>query len=128
MLALALCDVRPGNWVCDTCGLLVVNRQVSGVAWWFWLLVSNEVIRSRFELLELSLARVGYPNYMVTNLELESLAEVCNDVFDCVIVDAPCTGQSMIARGKLSLAAYPSVKLNTARATATDRPSGSGIG
>ena len=107
MLALALCDVKPGQWVCDTCaapggkssGLL---EELRGTG----LVVSNEVIRSRLELLELTLARTGHSNYVVVNSEVESLAEMCSDVFDCVIVDAPCTGQSMVARGKQSLAAF----------------------
>jgi 16S rRNA C967 or C1407 C5-methylase (RsmB/RsmF family)/NOL1/NOP2/fmu family ribosome biogenesis protein len=107
MLALALCEIQPGQWVCDTCaspggkstGIL---ESLAGSG----MLVSNEVIRSRLELLALSLARVGWPNYLVTNLEVESLAELCGDAFDCVVVDAPCTGQSMVARGKQSLAAY----------------------
>lgn len=107
MLALALCDVQPGQWVCDTCaapggkssGLL---EELRGTG----LVLSNEVIRSRLELLELTLARVGHSNYVVVNSEVEELAEMCSDVFDCVIVDAPCTGQSMVARGKQSLAAF----------------------
>lgn len=107
MLALALCDVQPGQWVCDTCaapggkssGLL---EQLRGTG----LIVSNEVIRSRLEILELTLARTGHSNFVVANLEVEALAEMCSDAFDCVIVDAPCTGQSMVARGKQSLAAY----------------------
>jgi 16S rRNA C967 or C1407 C5-methylase (RsmB/RsmF family)/NOL1/NOP2/fmu family ribosome biogenesis protein len=107
MLALALCNVQPGEWVCDTCaapggkssGLL---EQLAGTG----LVVSNEVIRSRLEILELTLARVGHPNYLVMNSEVEALAEGCSDSFDCVMVDAPCTGQSMVARGKQSLAAF----------------------
>ena len=107
MLALALCDVKPGQWVCDTCaapggkssGLL---EQLGSTG----LVVSNEVIRSRLELLELTLARTGYANYMVTNNEVDELADRFDDAFDCVIVDAPCTGQSMVARGKQSLAAF----------------------
>ena len=107
MLALALCDIQPGQWVCDTCaapggkssGLL---EELCGTG----LVVSNEVIRSRLEILEMTLARTGHSNYVVVNSEVEPLAEMCSDSFDCVIVDAPCTGQSMVARGKQSLAAF----------------------
>lgn len=112
MLALALCDVRPGQWICDTCaapggkssGLL---EELGGTG----LVVSNEVIRSRLEILELTLARTGHSNYCVVNAEVEALAQTCSDVFDCVIVDAPCTGQSMVARGKQSLAAFSSKQI-----------------
>ncbi len=107
MLALALCDAQPGQAVCDTCaapggkssGLV---EQLAGCG----TVVANEVIRSRLELLELSLARSGHSNYMVTNCEVETLAEHFQDSFDCVMVDAPCTGQSMLARGKQSMAAF----------------------
>ncbi len=107
MLALALCAVQPGQWVCDTCaapggkstGLL---EQLGGSG----LLVANEVIRSRLALLNLALARTGYGNQLVFNSEVEGLARLCGPVFDCVLVDAPCTGQTMLARGKQSLAAF----------------------
>jgi len=107
MLALALCDVQPGQTFCDTCAApggkssgLLEQLGASGIV------VSNEVIRSRLELLELTLARTGLANYLVTNCEVEALAERFNDSFDCVMVDAPCTGQSMLARGKQSMAAF----------------------
>lgn len=107
MLALALCNIQPGQWVCDTCaapggkssGLL---ELLGGTG----LVVSNEVIRSRLDILELTLARTGHSNYVVVNSEVEGLAEMCSDLFDCVLVDAPCTGQSMVSRGKQSLAAF----------------------
>jgi 16S rRNA C967 or C1407 C5-methylase (RsmB/RsmF family)/NOL1/NOP2/fmu family ribosome biogenesis protein len=107
MLALRLANVQAGEWVCDACaapggkatGLL---EQLAGTG----LLLANEVIRSRLETLEFALARVGTPNYLVTNLELESLADLTADAFDCIVVDAPCTGQSMVGRGKQSLAAF----------------------
>ena len=113
MLALALCDVQPGQTVCDTCaapggkssGML---EQLQGRG----CLISNEVIRSRLELLELTLARTGFANYMVTNSEVETLAERFGDSFDCVRVDAPCTGQSMLARGKQSMAAFSAKQID----------------
>ncbi len=107
MLALALCDIQPGQWVCDTCAApggksSAVLESLGGTG----LVVANEVIRSRLEILELTLARTGNSNYVVFNSEVEPLANLCMDLFDCVIVDAPCTGQSMVARGKQSLASF----------------------
>lgn len=112
MLALALCDVQPGEWVCDTCaspggkatGLL---EQLGGTG----VLVANEVIRSRLSLLTVALERTGYGNQLVTNLEVEQLAQLCGPVFDCVLVDAPCTGQTMVARGKQSMAAFGAAQI-----------------
>lgn len=112
MLALALCDARPGQWVCDTCaapggkatGLL---EQLGGTG----VLVANEVIRSRLSLLSVALERTGYGNQLVTSLEIEQLAQLCGPVFDCVLVDAPCTGQTMVARGKQSMAAFGAAQI-----------------
>ncbi len=107
MLALALCNVQPGEWVCDTCaapggkssGLLEAMRGQG-------ILLANEVIRSRLAMLNLTLVRCGSPNHLTTNLEVEELGRLCGRAFDCVLVDAPCTGQTMVARGKQSMAAF----------------------
>ncbi|MCA9182591.1 MAG: hypothetical protein KDA51_14105, partial [Planctomycetales bacterium] len=112
MLALALCGARPGEWVCDTCaapggkstGLL---EQLGGTG----VLVANEVIRSRLSLLSVALERTGYGNQLLTNLEVEQLAHLCGPVFDSVLVDAPCTGQTMVARGKQSMAAFGAAQM-----------------
>jgi 16S rRNA C967 or C1407 C5-methylase (RsmB/RsmF family) len=107
MLALALCNVQPGEWVCDTCaapggkssGLLEALRGQG-------ILLANEVIRSRLAMLNLTLVRCGHTNHLTTNLEVEELSRLCGRAFDCVLVDAPCTGQTMVARGKQSMAAF----------------------
>lgn len=112
MLALALMDAQPGDWVCDTCaapggkstGLL---EQLAGRG----VLVANEVIRSRLSLLALALERTGYGNQMVTNLEIEQLSQLCGPAFDRVLVDAPCTGQTMVGRGKQRLAAFSEAQI-----------------
>lgn len=107
MLALALCNVQPGEWVCDACAApggkssgLLEAMQGKGI------LLANEVIRSRLAILNLTLARCGYGNHLTTNLEVAELRRLCGRAFDCVLVDAPCTGQTMVARGKQSMAAF----------------------
>lgn len=107
MLALALCQPQPGEWICDTCAApggksTGLSEALGGAG----ILLSNEVIRSRLALLGLALARTGHTNHLVCNLEIEPLAEMCGPVFDCVLVDAPCTGQALVARGKQSLTAF----------------------
>lgn len=109
MLALALCEIQPGQAVLDACsapggkatGLLA---QLDGTGF----LVSNEVIKSRLPVLQDALANQGYDNYAVTHADLEELNARCDSIFDCVLVDAPCTGQSMLAKGKQTLAAFSS--------------------
>ncbi len=118
MLALALCELAQGQWVCDTCaspggkstGAL---EQLDGTG----ILVANEVIGSRLAILNLALARAGFGNQLVTSMEVDQLSQQLGPCFDCVIVDAPCTGQSMVVRGKQSLAAYspPQIEHSSAR-------------
>lgn len=118
MLALELSGVQAGQSVCDTCaspggkstGLLELLGG-DGV------LVANEVIQSRLEVLKQSLSRIGFANYLVMNFEVERLAALCGAQFDCVMVDAPCSGQSMVARGKQSMSAFTTAQIehSTAR-------------
>lgn len=107
MLAIALADLQPGHIVCDTCAApggksTAALEQLAGQG----LLVANEVIQSRLPVLKLALQRTGHANHVTTNAEVEALREVWPQQFDRVIVDAPCSGQSMVARGKQSLASF----------------------
>jgi 16S rRNA C967 or C1407 C5-methylase (RsmB/RsmF family) len=116
MLALALCDVQPGQWVCDTCAAPGgksggLSETLAGHG----MLLANEVIRSRLSILNLALARTGHANHVITNLEIEALAQLCGAAFDCVLVDAPCTGQALVSRGKQSLAAFGVAQIDHSR-------------
>ncbi len=107
MLAIALCDVQPGESVLDLCAApggksTAIVNQLAGSG----LLVANEVISSRVSTLSSALWRTGYANHLTTNLDAERLAVLMPGAFDCVLVDAPCSGQSMLARGKQSVAAF----------------------
>ncbi len=62
--------------------------------------LANEVIRSRLGALQLNLARTGSDRYAISSLDPEVLADRLTGVFDFVLVDAPCSGQAMVARGK----------------------------
>lgn len=112
MLALALADVQPGQWVCDVCaspgGKSTAVLELLGSR---GILVANEVISSRLALLKLALARSGYANSLTTNLDVGELAKLCGARFDCVLVDAPCTGQSMVHRGKQTMSAFSQVQI-----------------
>lgn len=118
MLAITLCQAQPGQWVCDLCaapggkatGLL---EQLAGSG----LLLANDVIRSRLALLEFALCRAGWGNYLTTNRDVDRLAQELDGQFDCVLVDAPCSGQSMVGRSAQSMSAFSEnqIELNAAR-------------
>jgi 16S rRNA C967 or C1407 C5-methylase (RsmB/RsmF family) len=62
-----------------------------------WL-VANEPGRDRAKLLDAILARHGIGNSTVYNLEPHRLAERFEGTFDRVLVDAPCSGESLFAK------------------------------
>lgn len=63
-------------------------------------LVSNEVVGKRTAPLIANLRRCRVPHAAVTSLDTAVIAEQAPAAADLVIVDAPCSGQSMIAKGK----------------------------
>jgi 16S rRNA C967 or C1407 C5-methylase (RsmB/RsmF family)/NOL1/NOP2/fmu family ribosome biogenesis protein len=120
MLALALCQVVRGQWVCDTCAApggksTALLELLAGDG----LLLANEVISSRLGILDLALARCGDGNHLLTNLDVAQLLQLCGAAFDCVLVDAPCTGQSLVSRGKQSLAAFSRAQIQHSSARQT---------
>lgn len=107
MLALNLCRPMPHQIVCDLCaapggkatGLL---EQLAHTGF----LLANEAIQSRIPVLHSALCRTGFGNFATTCLDASRLVELVPGQFDCVLVDAPCSGQSMVARDKQSMAAF----------------------
>ncbi|MCB1087667.1 MAG: RsmB/NOP family class I SAM-dependent RNA methyltransferase, partial [Verrucomicrobiae bacterium] len=82
-------------------------------------LLSNEVIGKRLAILRHNLARCRIPNAHTQRLDPRDLATLASDAFDVVIVDAPCSGQSLLAKGIENPGAFhPStVKGNAKRQT-----------
>jgi 16S rRNA C967 or C1407 C5-methylase (RsmB/RsmF family) len=64
------------------------------------LLVSNEVISKRTGPLIGNLKRCGAKPAIVTNADPAVLSRVCPASADVTIVDAPCSGQSLVAKGQ----------------------------
>lgn len=60
-------------------------------------LLSNEVIRKRVPVLYENLARNGFANTAISNLDPEQLG-TCEERFDLVFVDAPCSGEGMFRK------------------------------
>ncbi len=61
------------------------------------LLVSNEVIQSRAKVLKENLTKWGAGNSIVTNNDPADFSRV-PAVFDCIVVDAPCSGEGMFRK------------------------------
>ena len=58
------------------------------------VLVSNEVIRTRVPVLNENLTKWGFPNIIITNSDSKDF-ENCGEVFDVIVVDAPCSGEGL---------------------------------
>lgn len=107
MLAAKLCDAEPGMTVWDCCASpggksTAVLEQLGGHG----ALVANEVIQSRVAQLQLAVERAGFGNVLVTSAELDAVPRSFERAFDRVLLDAPCSGQSMLSKGKQSLASF----------------------
>lgn len=96
-----------GPLVCDLCAApggkataLVEAVEASSDQFPSGFVLANEVIRSRLGALSLNLARTGSDRYAVSSLDPERLATLLPGVFDVVLVDAPCSGQALLSRGK----------------------------
>lgn len=60
--------------------------------------LANEVVPKRLGILRHNLSRCGISAY-TQRLEPAKLAALAPEAFDVVLVDAPCSGQSLVARG-----------------------------
>jgi NOL1/NOP2/fmu family ribosome biogenesis protein/predicted O-methyltransferase YrrM len=107
LLAIALAEVQPNDVVCDLCAApggkaSAMLELLHGNG----LLVANEVIRSRVVVLKHNLARVGNLRYIVTNQDTSQFANQFEEQFDVVMVDAPCSGQSLTLKNKRGANAF----------------------
>ena len=69
------------------------------------LLVSNEVIRSRANVLKDNIIKWGCDNVMVTNNDPKDFASLEN-YFDVIVVDAPCSGSGLFRRDSEAIAEW----------------------
>ena len=66
------------------------------------LLVSNEVIRSRANILSENIVKWGCPNVIVTNNDPSEIGQL-EGYFDVILVDAPCSGEGMFRKDKRAI-------------------------
>lgn len=72
----------------------IANRIPNGV------LVSNEFVKARGDILYSNVERMGLKNVIVANDSPQNIAEAYGDCFDVCVVDAPCSGEGMFRRGE----------------------------
>ncbi len=101
LLPLALLDLQADERICDLCAS--PGGKASAIAERLGsngFLLANESIRSRLDVLRYSLAKTGNPCFAVSSYDPDELASQMPMFFDAVLVDAPCSGQTLVARSK----------------------------
>lgn len=97
-------DIDPDSKVLDMCAApggkstqLKNKLDDSG------LLVSNEIIPSRCKILTGNIERLGFKNCVTTCTDTDRLAVVFPNMFDVIMVDAPCSGEGMFRKEPVAI-------------------------
>lgn len=98
MLSVLCLDVKDGENVLDLCSApggksgQILEKDKTGVV------VSNEIVRSRANVLLSNIERQGFKNSLITSLAPDVLSGLLPNFFDKVLVDAPCSGEGMFRK------------------------------
>lgn len=107
MLVGAVAAVQPGEKVLDLCAApggksthLASQMNQEGI------LISNEIDSKRAQILSENIERAGVRNAVVTNQSPAELADLFPSYFDCIVVDAPCSGEGMMRKDEKAVAQW----------------------
>ena len=99
MAPVSALPIEPDDYILDLCAApggkstQAAEKLSSG-----GLLVANEIIPKRAEILAENIERLGISNAIVTNESPERLSKKFPGFFDKIIVDAPCSGEGMFRK------------------------------
>lgn len=94
-----LANVAPGERVLDLCAAPGgKTTQLAAAMCGEGVLVSNEIHPARCRILSQNVERMGIRNTVVTNETPRNLAVHFMNYFDCIVVDAPCSGEGMFRK------------------------------
>lgn len=99
MAVAGILDPMPGECILDLCAAPGgKSTQIAGRMKGEGLLVANEVIPGRAQILSQNVERMGIRNCVVCNETPEHMADLFPDFFDRIVVDAPCSGEGMFRK------------------------------
>ena len=105
--AMAVAEIaapRPGERVLDLCAAPGgKTSHLASLAGDGCLLISNEIHPQRARILSRNAERMGIRNAAVLNESPDRLAERFPGFFDCIVVDAPCSGEGMFRKEPVAL-------------------------
>lgn len=97
--AAPLLGVKPGMRVLDMCAAPGgKSSQLAAALGGCGVLVANEFVAARAEILKQNLERMGAANAVVLNEAPARIAAALPEFFDRVLVDAPCSGEGMFRK------------------------------
>lgn len=100
----ALADAKPGERVLDLCAAPGgKTTHLAGRMHGQGILIANEIVPSRAKILSQSVERAGIINCIVTNESPDKLALRFPEYFDCIVVDAPCSGEGMFRKEDIAV-------------------------
>lgn len=78
------------------------------------LLVANEVIRNRSQILAENLTKWGHPGVVVTNNDPADFSRL-DGFFDVILTDVPCSGEGMFRKDPIALSEWSSANVEICR-------------
>ena len=97
--AVEMLSVEPGDLVLDLCAAPGgKSTQIGAKLCGKGLLWSNEIVRSRANILLSNIERMGISNAVVSSCHPDLLCSRLEGRFDRVLVDAPCSGEGMFRK------------------------------
>jgi len=103
---------KRGSLVCDVCAAPGGKSILAWAALRPGILLCNDVIKKRLGALISNLERCRIEGAWVTSIDSKDLARLCAKCFDIVIVDAPCSGQALLASGGRSPGCFHPATIN----------------
>ncbi len=99
MLPAEVLDPQPGERILDLCAApggksTQIGLKMRGEG----LLISNEPVPKRAQILSRNMERIGIPNSVVTCMYPAEIPASWNETFDGVLADVPCSGEGMFRR------------------------------
>lgn len=97
--AVEMLSPQPGDMVLDLCAAPGgKSTQIGAKLCGSGLLWSNEIVKSRANILLSNIERMGIANAVVSNSHPDVLCQALKEQFDKVLVDAPCSGEGMFRK------------------------------
>lgn len=108
-----LLNIKPGMAVLDLCAAPGgKSTQLAAALCGTGVLVANEYVASRAQILVGNLERMGVTNAIVTNADTGTLCERLQQQFDAVLCDAPCAGEGMFRKDPRAIAEWSPEHVN----------------